>query len=132
MTSKPRIVVAEDDEDLRVLIDHSLSGHFDVAGFGDGLTAWEALQAADAAALVTDITMPELDGLTLVRRMWQWPHTLEVPVIVVTGLVIGDPRVQELIATPGVEIMLKPFSSLALRQRVAEVVGRGNLGVPTG
>lgn len=64
-----RILLAEDDDSLRAFLTTSLSraGH-DVAGYGDGDSAWEALEHSSFDLLLTDIVMPgSVNGVALGR-----------------------------------------------------------------
>jgi two-component system cell cycle response regulator CpdR len=64
-----RILLAEDDESMRNFLALNLAraGH-EVEAYGDGDTAWEALQSEPFDLLLTDIVMPGVDGIELSRR----------------------------------------------------------------
>jgi two-component system, cell cycle response regulator CpdR len=64
-----RILLAEDDEDMRRFLVKALvkAGH-DVSSFSEGLSAFEELKGAAFDLLLTDIVMPEMDGIELARR----------------------------------------------------------------
>ena len=64
-----RILLAEDDEDLRRFLVKALekAGH-DVTAFGEGASAYEEIKQANFDLLLTDIVMPEMDGIELARR----------------------------------------------------------------
>ena len=64
-----RILLAEDDDSLRAFLVTNLNraGH-EVAAYGDGDSAWEALEHGAYDLLLTDIVMPGLDGIELARQ----------------------------------------------------------------
>ena len=63
------ILLAEDDESLRKFLAAALvkAGHA-VTDFGDGGDAWECIKGFTFDLLLTDIVMPEMDGIELARR----------------------------------------------------------------
>ncbi|MGA2029823.1 MAG: response regulator [Verrucomicrobiota bacterium] len=84
MTSPHRILVAEDDHDVRrlnteVLIDSGY--HVDAAQ--DGAVAWDILQIKSYDLLITDYDMPKLSGLELVKKARA--ARMALPVILVSG-----------------------------------------------
>lgn len=80
----PRILVAEDEEDLGVLLQRVLERRgFRVDLAGDGREALAALGSRPYAVLITDLWLPRLDGLRLAEAArWRWPT---LPVILMTG-----------------------------------------------
>ena len=102
-----RILVADDDEDIRQLVSIALTGDgFDVDAAADGEQAWEALHHEHYDLLVTDNEMPRLTGLKLIERIGQ--EGMSLPVIVASGSfsterVRDNPQLQITAAIP------KPF-----------------------
>jgi two-component system, cell cycle response regulator CpdR len=75
MTAKPsrlplkRILLAEDDESMRGFLERALSkAGYDVISFSNGKDAHERLQQEPFTLLLTDIIMPQMDGIELARR----------------------------------------------------------------
>ena len=67
--SVQRILLAEDDEDMRRFLVKALAkAGYDVVSFGNGLEAYERLKEEPFTLLLTDIVMPEMDGIELARR----------------------------------------------------------------
>ena len=64
-----RILLAEDDEDMRRFLVRALTkAGYDVVSFGNGLEAYERLKEEPFTLLLTDIVMPQMDGIELARR----------------------------------------------------------------
>ncbi len=84
-----RIVVAEDDAVCRkIVVELSRKVADDVIQFRNGRSTWEFLQDNDAVdLLVTDVQMPEMDGLELIGRLRSDPRFRGLPVIIVSGKV---------------------------------------------
>jgi two-component system chemotaxis sensor kinase CheA len=86
-TTLKRVLVVEDSITSRLLLKHILEGAgYKVDTAVDGLDALSLLRQEDFDAVVSDIEMPQLDGLTLTERIRANPKTEEMPVILVTSL----------------------------------------------
>ncbi len=69
-SSSARVLVVEDDPGIRELILYALQKHgWTVQGAADGLQAWRYLQDGRFAVVVTDLQMPSMDGLALLKRV---------------------------------------------------------------
>ena len=65
----PRILLAEDDIDMRRFLVKALqNAGYDVISFDNGLSAYQRLREEPFELLLTDIVMPEMDGIELARR----------------------------------------------------------------
>ena len=91
---------------------------FDVSTAFDGEKAWEVIGQDMPDLVVTDVQMPRLSGIELVRRLRENPQTEHLPVIMLTAKGFELPR-QELIAELRIiDIVAKPFSPRDLCRRV--------------
>lgn len=64
-----RILLAEDDDSMRRFLEKALErAGYEVASFPDGAQAYECLRRKQFTLLLTDIVMPEMDGIELARR----------------------------------------------------------------
>lgn len=89
------ILLAEDSEFFRRQVARSLEeAGFSVVACEDGLAAWNALDSEQSpiGLVVTDLEMPNLDGLALARRVKDDPRFRDLPVIAVTSLASEDDR----------------------------------------
>ena len=119
------VLIAERDQNVRELQRVFLERvGFRVDFADDGLAAFERAQGAPPAALVTEILLPKLDGLTLCRRIREDPRTRELPVIVLSILAAAT-RAAEAGATA---FLRKPIIESVF---VAAVVG-ATVAEPTG
>ena len=81
---KPRILVVDDEESVRDLIARSLSSaEYDVDTAEDGATAVDRLQNTDYDLLITDLKMPGMDGLSVIREARR--KSADMPIIIITG-----------------------------------------------
>ena len=64
-----KIILAEDDNDMRRFLVKALqNAGYDVISFDNGLSAYQRLREEPFELLLTDIVMPEMDGIELARR----------------------------------------------------------------
>lgn len=89
--ANPRVLVVEDDDDLREALAASISDlGVDVVSARDGVEGLEQLEAHGAPrAILLDLHMPRLDGEGFLRVLRAEPRLAEIPVITMTG---GPPR----------------------------------------
>ncbi len=111
-----KILLAEDDEDLRRFLVRALekAGH-EVTSFGEGLSAYEQLKQECFELLLTDIVMPEMDGIELARRAAELDPSLRIMFITGFAAVALNPDNN---APKEAKILSKPFH---LRDLVDEV-----------
>ena len=75
---KPTVLVVDDEEDIRLLLEDVLSVRYCVLTASDGVEALERLGATDGAVnlVITDLRMPRLNGIALVEAIQkQYPRT---------------------------------------------------------
>jgi len=86
LTEKRKILVVEDDEDIRSLLHHVLrDGGYDVLCVDDGITALTALSEMSTDLILLDMAMPGMDGLTFLAQRANLPKCRDIPVICVTA-----------------------------------------------
>jgi two-component system, OmpR family, response regulator MtrA len=119
-----RILVADDDVDIRELVEFKLStlGH-DVVAVSDGAAAVDACQEQRPDLAVLDVMMPGMSGLDAVRAIRSDPGLSDLPVILLTA------RAQEGDVDTGFDsgaddYITKPFSPRELATRVQALLGR--------
>jgi excisionase family DNA binding protein len=81
---RPRVLVVDDEEAVRDLIAKTLTmADYEVNTAPDGQAALDALKDADFDLLITDLRMPGMDGLTVIRQARRLSPSL--PIIIITG-----------------------------------------------
>jgi two-component system KDP operon response regulator KdpE len=87
---RARILIIEDDEDLRRMVRHALSlAQYDVQEAGNGLHALRILDADPPDLVILDLGLPLISGNMVRVELAAHAHTRDIPVIVITGSV-GD------------------------------------------
>ncbi len=111
-----RILLAEDDQDMRHFLTRALekAGH-EVSSFAEGLSAFEQVKCAAFDLLLTDIVMPEMDGIELARRAAEIDPSLKIMFITGFAAVALHPDSR---APKEAKVLSKPFH---LKDLVIEV-----------
>jgi PAS domain S-box-containing protein len=113
----PRVVVAEDSDELREYIAHVLGSEFRVTAVADGQAAYEVIQREKPDVVVSDIMMPVMDGFELVAKMKAHPALALIPVLLLTARAGVEASAASL--NRGADDYLsKPFSPVDLVSRV--------------
>ena len=111
-----RILLAEDDNDMRRFLVKALEkAGYEVTDFDNGASAYERLREEPFTLLLTDIVMPEMDGIELARRATELDPDLKVMFITGFAAVALNPDSQ---APRDAKVLSKPFH---LRDLVNEV-----------
>ena len=111
-----RILIAEDEKDLNQIITNRLkSEHYSVDSCFDGQEALEYLESAEYDAVVLDIMMPVLDGLSVLKKMRR--RNDSTPVILLTAKDSIEDRVAGLDAGAN-DYLVKPFAFEELLARI--------------
>ncbi|MEO5710026.1 MAG: response regulator [Nocardioidaceae bacterium] len=119
-----RIVVADDDADIRDLVGFKLrqAGH-DVETVEDGAAAVAAAQAVRPDLLILDVMMPGMGGLDATRALRLDPELARVPVILLTARA-QESDIEQGFGAGADDYVVKPFSPRELASRVAAVLAR--------
>jgi len=124
MTSTPqkrrRILVAEDEENLRSLLKLSLGRVYDVEAVEDGLAAIEVFDAKPADMVILDVMMPRMDGFAACEQI---RRRSDVPIIMLTALGNADDVVKGFNLGAD-DYITKPFTFKELMARIEAVFRR--------
>ena len=122
-----RVIVAEDSAPNRAVLALLLRRMgFEVLEFSDGKGAWDALQASGAgrapaiAAVLSDLMMPEMDGLELLRRARNDAKLAAVPFVLITAVADKD-YVFEAQSLRADGYVMKPVTFARLEAKLREI-----------
>ena len=117
-----KIILAEDDDDLRKFLVKALekAGH-QVKSFAEGASAFEEIKQEAFDLLLTDIVMPEMDGIELAQKASVLQPDLKV--MFITGFSAVSLRAGQ--TMPQAKVLSKPFHLRDLVLEVERTFGRG-------
>ncbi len=123
------IVVVEDNTDMLTYLQLILAPRSLLQSFSSGLTAWEWLRHQPInqfpQVILTDLMMPDMDGLTLFKHLRAHPDLQTIPVLMLTART--DPAVRAEALQLGVaDYVTKPFDGEELHTRLQNLIERAN------
>ena len=124
--SEARILVADDNADMREYISRLLGEQWTIDAVADGAAAFASAQHVRPDVVVADVMMPGLDGFELLRALRGEEQTRSVPVILVSARAGEEARVEGLQAGAD-DYLVKPFSARELIARVQVQVLRAKV-----
>jgi phosphate regulon transcriptional regulator PhoB len=125
---KKRILVVEDEPDIRELVRYNLEREgFEVDETEDGETALQLIERQRPALLLLDLMLPNADGLEICKILRQRPATSNLPIVMLTAKAAEVDRVLGL-EFGADDYITKPFSPRELVARVKAVLRRAESG----
>jgi signal transduction histidine kinase len=117
---RPRVLVADDNSDMRQYLARLLSEQYEVETVADGQAAIQAAHRHPPDIIVSDVMMPILDGFELLKALRTDEQTRTIPVVLLSARAGEESRVEGLQAGAD-DYLIKPFSA---RELLARVGGR--------
>ncbi|MFY1695093.1 SpoIIE family protein phosphatase [Solwaraspora sp. WMMA2101] len=121
-----RVLVVDDNADLRDHVSRLLAPYWQVATATDGAEAFDLATRTAFDLVLTDVMMPNLDGFGLVAALRADPRTRHVPVVVLSARA-GPESAVEGLAAGADDYLIKPFAARELVARVRANVELGQL-----
>lgn len=121
-----RVLVADDNADMREYLARLLGARYDVRAVPDGAAALAAATAQPPDLIVSDVMMPGMDGLHLVAALRADPRTARVPVLMLSARA-GQEAAAEGLTTGADDYLVKPFTAGELLARVGAHLQLGQL-----
>jgi len=112
-----RILLADDNADMRDYVKRLLSQQYEVEVVADGVAALAAARTQLPDLILSDVMMPGLDGFELLRQLRADPETRELPIILLSARAGEESRIEGLEAGAD-DYLIKPFSARELLVRV--------------
>jgi PAS domain S-box-containing protein len=122
----PRILVADDNADMRDYLVRLLAPDHRVESVADGQAALERIRADAPDLVLTDVMMPRLDGFGLLAAIRKDERTRALPVIVLSARAGEESRIEGL-ASGADDYLIKPFSARELLARVGSQLALARL-----
>jgi len=118
---KPVLLLIEDSEDFRFYLKDNLSAHFHIIDAPNGQVGWNILQQTVPNLVVSDVNMPEMDGLELCRRIRQQQRLAHLPVILLTARASEEDQLEAL-DNGATDYITKPFNYEVLLSRIRNII----------
>ena len=118
---KPTVFFVDDDPDLVKYLRLELSDEYHVETFLNGEDAWKRISAKVPDAVVTDLVMPETDGLALCRKIRENRKSNHIPVIILTAET-GEESERRCVECGADSYLTKPVSLELLKGTIAQAL----------
>jgi len=118
---KPKLLIADDNDDLRFYLKDNLQKRYNVYEAADGEEALAIIQKIIPDLIISDIMMPGIDGIELCRRVKTNKNIRHIPVILLTGLSTEQEQFESL-ETGADDCILKPFNFQILEVKISNLI----------
>ena len=108
-SEKPIILVIDDNEDIRYYLKENLAHKYKIVEASDGKQGWQKALSAHPMLIVSDVNMPNMDGLSLLDKIRNDSRTKHIPVILLTVLSEEEQQAKGL-SFGANDYLVKPFS----------------------
>ncbi len=115
------VLLVEDNEDFRTYLKDGLTNFYKIIEAADGKEGWQKAIARHPDIIVSDITMPNMDGIELSRKIKSDKRTSHIPVILLTALTTEAYQLKGL-DTGASDYLTKPFSFEILKMKIRNLV----------
>jgi two-component system, chemotaxis family, chemotaxis protein CheY len=120
-----RVLIVDDTSTSRMLVRDGLQqiGIKNISHAADGVKALEFMMTTPAHMIISDLNMPNLDGMGLLKKIREYGPTKKVPFIILTAQ--KDNALIQKAASLGVNnYLVKPFTTDSLRKAIEAIVGK--------
>ena len=122
----PKVLIVEDNEDFRFYLKDNLRSNYNILEAPNGKSGLEMAQEFMPDLIVSDVMMPEMDGIEFCQKIKSDPKTSQIPFILLTAVTSDEQQVQ------GFEFgadgyITKPFSFEILESRIRNLVKKHNI-----
>ncbi|MBD1363102.1 response regulator [Mucilaginibacter sp. ZT4R22] len=122
-TKKPTVLLVEDNDDFRFYLKDNLKDFFDILEADNGKKGWQKALAQHPNLVVSDITMPEMNGTDLCLKIKGDKRTSHIPVILLTAIA-GEEQQLKGLGTGASDYMTKPFNFEILVSKIRNILSQ--------
>ena len=105
----PSVLIVEDNEDFRTYLKDNLKQYFEITEAVNGNDGWQKILSVHPGLVISDISMPEMDGIDLCKKIRSDKRTKHLPVILLTALA-GEEHQLRGLETGASDYLSKPFN----------------------
>ncbi len=122
---KSTILIVEDNEDFRFYLKDNLRSHYSIIEAADGKEGWRKALAEHPDLIVSDISMPMMNGIDLCKKILSDERTCQIPVILLTAMT-GEGDELKGLQTGAIDYIIKPFNFELLLSKIRNVLAHNN------
>jgi signal transduction histidine kinase/DNA-binding response OmpR family regulator len=118
---KPVVLLVEDNEDFRFYLKDNLKHKYTVIEAANGKEGWQQALSLVPDLIVSDVTMPEMTGIELCKKIKRDPRTSHIPIILLTARTAEEQQMEGL-ETGANDYITKPFNFELLVSRIKNLI----------
>jgi DNA-binding response OmpR family regulator len=118
------VLAADDEPDIREVVQVSLGEEFQIQTVSDGFRAWDYLETAENSIpdlVILDVMMPKMDGFSVLEHIREHNETSDIPVLMLTSRSREEDVVRAL-ESGADDFLAKPFNKSELVGRVRQTL----------
>lgn len=119
--NKKKILIIEDDADIREFLKKEISSYFEVVTEADGAAGFERAQVYDADLIVCDVLMPGMNGYEVTRKLKNEFSTSHIPIILLTAMSTTENKLEG-VGSGADAYITKPFSFKLLLAQIVQLI----------
>lgn len=120
-TEMPLVLLVEDNDDFRFYLKDNLRLHYKIIEAADGKKGWHEALAHHPQLIVSDISMPGMDGIELTKKIKSDKRTCHIPIILLTALT-GEKDELNGLGTGANDYITKPFNFEVLNAKIKNLL----------
>jgi two-component system alkaline phosphatase synthesis response regulator PhoP len=121
LVPKNKVLIIDDEKEVREAIRSVLTRHFDVLTASDGTSGIRSAREENPDLILLDLLMPGVDGIQVCRTLKSEPATKSIPIIMITATNDDDRRAEALLAGAD-ELTSKPFRPREFLVRINSII----------
>jgi DNA-binding response OmpR family regulator len=114
-------LLIEDNDDFRFYLKDNLRSRYKVIESVNGKDGWQKTLSQHPQLIVSDVSMPEMDGIELVKKIKSDKRTSHIPVILLTAMTGQEQQIKGL-ETGANDYITKPFSFEVLHAKIKNLL----------
>ena len=119
----PRVIIADDNADLREYLTRLLGARYNVDAVADGEALLERVRSSLPDLVVTDVMMPRMDGFSVVQALRMDPRTAHIPIVLLSARA-GEESAVDGLGVGADDYVVKPFVAADLMARLEALLRR--------
>lgn len=121
MNEELSLLLVEDNDDFRYYLKDNLRDHYKILEAINGKEGWQKTLSSHPQLILTDISMPEMDGIELVNKLKSDKRTCHIPVILLTAMTGQEQQLRGL-ETGANDYITKPFDLDVLNAKIRNLL----------
>jgi signal transduction histidine kinase/DNA-binding response OmpR family regulator/ligand-binding sensor domain-containing protein len=121
--NKKHILIIDDNSEMQWMLKEILSDEYNITVAGDGEKGLDLLKRKTPDLIITDIMMPNMDGITLTRYIKENKHTMHIPLVILSARNANEEKIEGI--ESGADIYIpKPFNTDYLKAVIRHLIER--------